>query len=136
MLKTITIDLPSIKGLGKTKLKTLLQKIMLDHERENYNIAIITVDDAVMADLNQRFRGIIGTTDVLSFIINEDPLAGEIYISINQAKEAAGRESLKLNIEILKLALHGTLHLLGYHHQTPQEKDLHEKMTQHYLKKA
>lgn len=89
-----------------------------------------------MADLNQRFRGIRGTTDVLSFLMEEDPLEGEIYLSQNQANEAARENGTSPVQEVYKLTMHGVLHLLGYHHDSPEDERQNRELIHRYLEIA
>jgi probable rRNA maturation factor len=94
---------------------------------------VTLVDDAEMAELNRKFRGLTGPTDVLSFRWRNDrdaddsemPAAGElagflgdIVIAVQTAERNARAEGHSLQIEIRQLILHGLLHLLGYDHET------------------
>ena len=82
---------------------------------------LITGDDRIR-DLNQRYRGRDGATDVLSFPDREllpsgRVLQGEIVISLEAARrqaEALHHGELR---ELSELALHGVLHLVGYDHE-------------------
>ncbi|GAB4237305.1 MAG: rRNA maturation RNase YbeY [Acidobacteriota bacterium] len=82
---------------------------------------IVLVSDRRMAELNRRFRGCPGTTDVLAFPAARDPweedggYLGDVVISVDQADRQRGAS---LEEEIGVLALHGVLHLLGYDHET------------------
>lgn len=95
------------------------------------------VDDAVMRELNRRFRHTDRTTDVLSFGqslpagVKGDAAArrlgrdvdgtldlGDIVISGPQAARQARRRRRSLAAEIAFLAAHGVLHLLGYEDET------------------
>ena len=88
--------------------------------------AIVFVSDRVMRDLNRRWRGKRGTTDVLSFPAGEaevgvkEPGAslGDVVISVEQAERQAAENGLALDEEIAQLILHGLLHLCGYDHET------------------
>ena len=84
--------------------------------------------DETLELLNGRFRGIHRPTDVLSFVSRAiDPETGivhlgEIAISLPRAAAQARSRRAPLEQEILLLAVHGTLHLLGYNHDTPFHK--------------
>lgn len=92
------------------------------------DITLRMIDDDEMKMLNQTFRGEDMTTDVLSF--NQDVLdpetgrlyLGDILISIPTAKKQAANQGHSLDQECAFLAIHGTLHLLGYDHYEPEEK--------------
>lgn len=86
--------------------------------------------------MNRRYRGKDKTTDVLSFPIeaNGKKMEGEIYISVPQAKRQAPLFGNKAGGEILRLAAHGFLHLLGYGHQTVEERNEMFAREEKYLK--
>ena len=78
-----------------------------------------------MRELNQRFRGINRTTDVLSFPAgaaefeqHSDAYLGDIAISVERAETQAAEHRLGFEREMAQLILHGLLHLCGYDHET------------------
>jgi probable rRNA maturation factor len=80
------------------------------------------VGTRAMADLNRKFRGRRGPTDVLSFPSGEEEEAGLIYLGDIAvcgpvAAEAALEEGIHPEVELKRLLLHGLLHLLGYDHE-------------------
>ncbi|MDN5363206.1 MAG: putative rRNA maturation factor [Eubacteriales bacterium] len=90
---------------------------------------IILVDDEEIRRLNKEYRGIDSPTDVLSFALNEgeevegaDFLLGDVYISMERAVAQAEEYGHSLLREVSFLAVHGLLHLLGYDHQTEEER--------------
>lgn len=110
-------------------------------EAENKTFSVAFVSDRRMKQLNEMFRGIDSTTDVLSFPESEPPVhtgglteqldhiqppttvggsdfLGDIVISAEQAQRQASENDLDLEVEIKQLILHGLLHLCGYDHET------------------
>jgi len=98
-------------------------------------VSLVLVDDERMAELNRRYRGVEGTTDVLSFPMleegwdepdapdsGEEVLLGDIVISVPRALAQAEMYGHSLERELAFLTVHGLLHLLGYDHQTPEEE--------------
>jgi probable rRNA maturation factor len=92
--------------------------------RDGESANIVFISDRAMRDLNQRFRGRKGTTDVLSFPADhapfeqpEDVSLGEVVISVEQAGKQATENGLRFEDEIAQLILHGLLHLCGYDHE-------------------
>lgn len=82
-----------------------------------------------MADLNKTYRGQDRPTDVLSFSQREgdlanpdDPLLGDIVISIDRALEQAQDYGHSPEREVAFLAVHGLLHLLGYDHEVAEDE--------------
>lgn len=69
-----------------------------------------------MRALNRDYHGVDDLTDVLAFGLGEDPLVGDIYISPDAAEASARELGLDPDEEILRLVIHGILHLLGHDH--------------------
>jgi probable rRNA maturation factor len=78
-------------------------------------LSFAVLGDEGMARLHERYAGVPGPTDVLSFPLAEEPvLMGEVAISADTAaREAAGRPHSPYD-ELLLYAVHGVLHLLGH----------------------
>ena len=87
------------------------------------SISVAIVDDASMAALHERYLGDDRPTDVLAFDLREDPAAGaidgEIVVSAETAARAATRLKVDAGEELLRYAIHGTLHLAGFNDHTP-----------------
>lgn len=85
------------------------------------------VSDAEMRDLNRETRGKDKATDVLSFpLLEGEPMPippdspnlplGDLVIAIETAHRQAQERGHAAAVEVAFLAIHGTLHLLGYDH--------------------
>lgn len=88
-------------------------------------IDVILVDDEYLRELKREYFGIDAFTDVIAFRLNpyEQPeIEGEIYISLYRAVAQAEQYNITADLEILRLAAHGTLHLMGYEDDTPEQK--------------
>ena len=88
------------------------------------NINVVFVQPKYIQRLNKQYRGVDLVTDVLSFNISPD--SGEIYIC-----PAYVHKSFKGNDfeeEILRLIIHGTLHILGYDHKGSLNDSSKEEM--------
>ncbi len=98
-----------------------------------YTLGLTLCDDEAMAALNQQWRGQQGSTDVLAFAVQDVPIPeprpegeplelGDIVISRETAARQATEAGQPLERELLFLASHGLLHLLGWDH--PDEPSL------------
>jgi probable rRNA maturation factor len=96
-------------------------------------INVIITDENQMQQLNHQFRGINAPTDVLSFENTPDPdfpqidppgddYLGDIVIAYPVAQKQAQAHGHSTLEEIALLAVHGALHLLGFDHDTPENK--------------
>jgi rRNA maturation RNase YbeY len=61
------------------------------------------------------------------------PYLGEIYISLEQARRQAREYKVTLKEELLRLATHGTLHLLGYDHKKKNQAKIMKAKEEKYL---
>ena len=96
---------------------------------ESGAVTIVLTDSVQVQTLNREFSGTDISTDVLSFpdgTIDPDlnlMYFGDIIIAVPIAQEQAKRADHSTNDELMLLTVHGTLHLLGFDHHLPQEKD-------------
>ena len=96
-------------------------------ERE---VSVLLTDDVEIQGLNATYRAKDKPTDVLAFALDEgeggalDPSLGDVVISVERAASQARSRGVTLDAELELLAVHGTLHLLGYDHDAPDEAKL------------
>lgn len=88
------------------------------------NINIVFVQPKYIQKLNKQYRGIDLVTDVLSFNISSGD--GEIYICPAYIYESFNGSDFEE--EILRLIIHGTLHILGYNHKGSLDDSPNEEM--------
>jgi len=76
-------------------------------------------------ELNNKYSGVNAPTDVLSFpATDNNKYLGDIILSTQYAVRTANEEGHSVNEELQLLTVHGTLHLLGYDHRTPDEQKI------------
>ena len=116
--RKIRLDIRFLKKIGETTLAKM--------GAEGAECGVLLVGDRTMARLNERYRGIARSTDVLSFPMREGlfeslspGLLGDVVISAEMADRQARALGRSLREELAALLIHGILHLLGYDHQTP-----------------
>jgi probable rRNA maturation factor len=87
-------------------------------------ISLTFLPDREIARLNEEYRSHDGPTDVLSFPLKLEsgPPLGDVYIGLEQAQRQAAELGVPLTEELLRLAVHGTLHILGYEHPEDDER--------------
>jgi probable rRNA maturation factor len=83
-------------------------------------LSITFVGRAAMSALNRRYLRHSGPTDVISFGLgrtgNRGAVIGDIYICPEVARDNAKRQGIPIGEEVLRLVVHGTLHVLGHDH--------------------
>lgn len=112
---------------------------------DDAEMALVFVDPATIADLNEQYLGGSGPTDVLAFPLEEEvpvgrapdqggrgpgapgapeepPMViGDVVVCPEVAREQAGSRGIPVDDELALLVVHGTLHLFGYDHAEPEE---------------
>ena len=122
-------------------IKSML-KHMIRHEKlKNIYFNVIIVDNPYIHKINKEYRNIDRETDVISFALEDEKrenftkirLLGDIYISIDKAKEQAELYGHALKREIHFLTIHGILHLLGYDHIKDSDRVIMRKLEESVL---
>lgn len=82
--------------------------------------SVVFVSDGKIRELNRDYRRIDRATDVLSFAMDDDEanrgVVGDVYISVETALAQAAEQGVPLEEELLRLMIHGLLHLVGHTH--------------------
>jgi len=94
------------------------------------SVAIVTVEE--MTNLNARYRGVEGPTDVLSFGCDDpctapgdEPITlGDVIVAPEIAEGQAAELGTTVESELNLLLVHGTLHLLGYDHEADADAEV------------
>ena len=118
----------------------MLRKLHINPAAE---LSIMLVGEVAMAALHERFMDEPGSTDVLSFPMDElrpnDPepgILGDIVISPLFARAQAEKAGHSFEHEVYILAAHGLLHLLGYDHQELDEEKAMFALQEDLVKRA
>jgi rRNA maturation RNase YbeY len=77
-----------------------------------------------LLDLNNKFLKHDYYTDIISFQSDTEPIAGDIYISIDRVKDNAEKLEVKFINELLRVISHGMLHFMGYKDKSKEDQNL------------
>jgi len=121
-----------------SKFQSQIGQILEKLEKTGCELSLLLTDDQEIQTLNRTYRDLDKSTDVLSFpqdedAVNEsgDTLLGDVVISVETAARQAEEHHLSFNEELILLAIHGILHLLGYDHErSPQDARIMQDKTQ------
>jgi len=132
------VEVINLEELVKKVIKTVLK---VEEVIDNVEVSVSFVDNEEMRKLNKYYRGIDKPTDVLSFPLAEfeetydkiekidqeseevQPI-GDIVISLEKALEQSIEYGHSFEREVAYLTAHSMLHLLGYDHQTEEERKI------------
>ena len=119
----------------------VLQHLKVDEKTE---ISVLLTDDKFIRSLNNKYRGMDKSTDVLSFSLREgsvktlesesDKLLGDIIISVETAQRQADNLNHSMEKELAVLLIHGLLHLTGYDHEEDKDYKMMREREREILK--
>ncbi|HHP51327.1 MAG TPA: rRNA maturation RNase YbeY [Moorella mulderi] len=127
--------------------RALREAALLEKVETGAEVSLALVDEDTIRQLNCSYRGIDAPTDVLAFPLQEpgpgEPLdlppeaqvLGDIIIAVPVAARQAGEYGHSLAQELVYLAVHGFLHLLGYDDATPEGARVMEEKQMEVLKR-
>ena len=110
------------ESLGRYAIKALTEL-----GRDNWDLSVLLCGDETIRALNAQYRGRDEATDVLSFELGAEEIAGDgdkrylpgdIVISLHTLGENARYFAISEDEELRRLVIHGILHLDGMDHQT------------------
>jgi probable rRNA maturation factor len=117
--------------IDAVRLQIAAETVLSQHDvHADSSLTIVISNNDFVRSLNQQYRGVDSHTDVLSFpadappvaIEGEPPYLGDLIIAYPYASAQAVREGHALGDSLALLVIHGTLHLLGYDHDTAEKK--------------
>jgi probable rRNA maturation factor len=86
-------------------------------------ISVSFVSEQEIRELNLQYLGIDGPTDVIAFELGgRGTLLGDIYIAPEVARLRAAEWDVTVSEELLRLVVHGVLHVLGHDHPSGDDR--------------
>jgi probable rRNA maturation factor len=124
----ILINNRSSFSVEKKLVRKIVKNILKKEGRTSGQVSIVFLNSQEIREINKKYRGKDKPTDVLSFVHDgvglegtEIDFMGEVLISPDDSKE------------IIKVLIHGILHLLGYDHQSIKDRKVMEQKENFYL---
>lgn len=117
-------------------IRRTARQVFRREKRSDAECNIVFIQDERMIELNGKYLDHWFTTDVLTFPLGgakAKELIGEIYINIDQARRQALDYNVFIKDEILRLTIHGTLHLMGYRDTSKRQKAEMTRLEDFYL---
>jgi len=118
----VGIDAPDVRVTGRAALpvatvRRAVQSVLAG-ERRAASVSVTFLGPVRMRALNRDYLGHDRPTDVIAFGLAqpEGGLVGDVYVCRAVAEREARRRGIPLRQELLRLVVHGTLHVLGWDH--------------------
>lgn len=138
MLVRVVNNHPHIK-LKTDEVRKLINYVSKDEGMQSPRgeINLIFVEDDYLLKLHKNYLNDDSYTDVMSFKLNnnQEPMDGEIYVSLDRAKYYAQKFKVSFDSEIARLIIHGLLHLNGYDDSTESQQMEMRRKEDYYLGK-
>jgi len=110
-----------LRGWGR--IKELINKVIAEEGKISGDLNFILTNDNSLREMNRKYLKHNYFTDVIIFGWGEGRVVeGEVYISVDTVKRNAQNYKVSYKSEILRVIIHGTLHLLGYNDKSMIEK--------------
>lgn len=131
---SVTYTVPA-QGINTTRITSAIQRTLQGEKVKQADIAVIIVSDDELLELNKMYLNHHYYTDVITFPLGDEggPIEGEIYISMDTAAAQAKEYSVSRTNELTRLAVHGTLHLVGYDDATKEQREHMHQLENKYI---
>jgi probable rRNA maturation factor len=114
--------------LSRVRAQQVVEAVLRAEKVRDALVSVAFVSDRVISRMNQRHLGHKGPTDVISFGFSRlaargSGLVGDIYVAPVVARRNAKTRKRPVREELVRLLVHGTLHVLGYDHPEDEGRE-------------
>ncbi|PIY93452.1 MAG: rRNA maturation RNase YbeY [Candidatus Magasanikbacteria bacterium CG_4_10_14_0_8_um_filter_32_14] len=128
--------------LSELEIKNIVFAIFKKNKK-NGDISVHIVGDKKIRDLNKKYRSKDKVTDVLSFAIGEgdnileteETDFGDIFVCLPQILRQAKENNISEREEMIRMLVHGVLHILGFDHMQEDEAKKMFNLQEKFVKK-
>jgi len=124
MTKNLSVFNTSKIDVNKSAIHKIILLLKNEIGFELFSLQYNFVSPVVIQSINKKYLNHDFTTDIITFNYSgkNDILEGEVFISIQDALQNSKKFKVSLDNEILRLVIHGILHLIGYDDKKPTDK--------------
>lgn len=117
-------DFAKTRLANKRKIKDWIKSVVETECLKAGDINIIFTNDERLLRMNIEHLGHDYYTDIISYDYSEGgTLNGDLFISLERVEENAVRYGVERNMEVLRVIIHGVLHLMGYKDSKESERN-------------
>jgi len=120
---------------NRKKLKEFISYLFKKEKKNLRVLNYVFCSDEFLLGINQKYLRHDFYTDIITFDISNSKteISGEVYISLDRMKENSSLFKVTFLQELLRVVLHGALHLSGYSDKRSAEKKLMRQKEDYYL---
>ncbi len=125
------------KILKKSKVHDLIKSLSVELSFTISNLEINFISGERIQTINKTYLKHDYTTDIITFNYSEtlQKIDGEIFLSLDDALSNSKKFKVTLSDELVRLVIHGILHLLGYDDQNLTDKKIMKRLENKLLSK-
>jgi len=121
MSRTVHVATEGVRiPIARERVASVAEGVLRAERVRDATVSVAFVTDRRIAELNRRHLGHPGPTDVISFafepVSREAEVVGDVYISPGVARRNARAHGRGVREELLRLVVHGMLHVVGHDH--------------------
>ncbi len=119
------------------RITKIIEKVIMMESKIPGDLYFIITNDKTLIKINREFLKRNSLTDVIAFEYSEGKtVKGEIYISKETVKRNAYNYKVSLDEEMLRVMIHGTLHICGYNDKNNEEKSVMRKKENEWIERS
>ena len=134
-LTNFFFETKNLKIKNKTKVRSLIKSLCLKENKKLGFINCVFCSDKYLVEINKKYLKNDYYTDIITFDHKEaeDNVEGDLYISAERIKENAKNFRVTTEEELVRVVIHGVLHLIGYKDKSKKEKVIMTQKENKYI---
>ena len=134
-LTNFFFETKNLKIKNKTKVRSLIKSLCLKENKKLGFINCVFCSDEYLVEINKKHLKNDYYTDIITFDHKEaeDNVEGDLYISAERIKENAKNFRVTTEEELVRVIIHGVLHLIGYKDKSKKEKVIMTQKENKYI---
>ena len=122
---TQNVEMPAIDA---EKVKSWIETVTREHGKRVGALTYVFCDDEYILATNNQFLGHDYYTDIITFdYSNSHRISGDMVISLDTVRSNAEQLGVDYQGELLRVIIHGVLHLCGINDKGPGEREIMER---------
>lgn len=120
----VHVNVGAFTEVPQALVERAVRGTLAGEERSSGVLSVTMLGDDAIRELNRSYLDRDAPTDVIAFSLgDEGELLGDVYVGVPQARRQAAELGVPLDEELVRLAVHGTLHVLGYDHPEGPDRE-------------